>query len=62
MIERIELDQIDLKKRLPKSEQDWIPSEVSVTSFDGGVAQTKGIMEVDLTMGKIKSGPNHFIS
>lgn len=39
-------------RRLPKSEQDLIPSEVSVTSFDGGVSQTKGLISVDLTMGK----------
>lgn len=29
-------------RRLSKSDQDLIPSEVSITSFDGGVAQTKG--------------------
>ncbi|TYG63931.1 hypothetical protein ES288_D06G067800v1 [Gossypium darwinii] len=39
-------------RRLSKSEQDLIPSEVSVTSFDGGVSQTKGLISVDLTMGK----------
>ncbi|KAL1093940.1 hypothetical protein V6Z11_D06G062500 [Gossypium hirsutum] len=39
-------------RRLSKSEQDLIPSEVSVTSFDGGVSQTKWLISVDLTMGK----------
>ncbi|KAE8666280.1 hypothetical protein F3Y22_tig00112503pilonHSYRG00244 [Hibiscus syriacus] len=38
--------------RLPKSEQDLIPFKVSVTRFDGGVSQTKGLISVDLTMGK----------
>jgi len=43
--------QLRMVRRLSKSEQDFIPSEVSVTSFDGGVAQTKGIIPVDLTVG-----------
>ncbi|KAK5834800.1 hypothetical protein PVK06_010476 [Gossypium arboreum] len=46
------LDRVKMVRRLSKSEQDLIPSEVSVTSFDGGVSQTKGLISVDLTMGK----------
>lgn len=32
-----------MRRRLSKSELDFIPSEVSVTCFDGGVAQTQAI-------------------
>lgn len=47
----VNIQQLRMVRRLSKSEQDFLPSEVSVTSFDGGVAQTKGIIPVDLTVG-----------